>query len=194
MLLFRVFGRLLTRFFGGLGRFTIGIFKFFGRHETILGGVVLTAVVVGGIWLLITILNINIVVGNPQPVVSKSVSAQASATSSKISTTNAPQITEAFMRGQIYLNADDVWNSLDAQLQNQLAQMGRGKDYFAQQFAQFKERGMQYQEYRYIGGFDGGDGQTIHFYVARYLNINKQIIDEPFTLVVAGQGKIIAFN
>jgi hypothetical protein len=194
MLLFRVFGRLLTRFFGGLGRITIGIFKLFGRHETILGGVVITAVVVGGIWLLITILNINIVVGNPQTVVSKSVSAQASATSSQINTTNAPQITEAFMRGQIYLNADDVWNSLDAQLQNQLAQMGRGKDYFAQQFAQFKERGMQYQEYRYIGGFDGGNGQTIHFYVARYLNINKQIIDEPFTLVVAGQGKIIAFN
>ncbi|MEI7556015.1 hypothetical protein [Candidatus Chlorohelix sp.] len=194
MLLFRVFGRLLTRFFGGLGRFTIGIFKFIGRHETILGGAVIIAVVVGGIWLLITVFNINIVVGDPQTVVSKNASTQASAASPKINTTNAPQITEAFMRGQIYLNADDIWNSLDAQLQNQLAQVGRGKDYFVRQFVQFKERGMQYQEYRYIGGFDGGNGQTIHFYVARYLDNNKKMIDEPFTLVVAGQGKIIAFN
>jgi hypothetical protein len=150
---------------------------------------------VGGIWLLLTALNINIVVGEPKPVVQAASTNQANnATSTgKVLTNNAPQVTEAFMRGQIYFNADDVWNSLDPQLINQLAQVGRSKDYYARRFAQLKDSGVRYQEYRYIGGYDSGNGETIHFYVARYTDSDKQIKNTAFTLVVS-QDKIIAFS
>ncbi len=196
MIFFRVLGRLLSGFFGRLGRFTIGIFRFIGRHETVLGAVVVLGVLVGGIWLLLTALNINIVVGEPKPVVQAAGTNQANAANStaKVVTNNAPQVTEAFMRGQIYFNADDVWNSLDPELHNELAQIGRDKDFYARRFTQLKESGVRYQEYRYIGGYDSGRGETIHFYVARYTDTDKQVKDTAYTLVVSPQGKIIAFS
>ncbi len=196
MLVFRIIARLLSRFFGGLGRRTIGIFKFVGRHETALGGVVVAALLVGGVWLLLSVLNINIVVGQPQPVVkavSPAAAAQATPAAAKVSTSNAPQVTEMFMRGQLYFNADDVWNSMDAELHNQLAKNGRDKDYFVRRFQQLKSSGIQYQSYRYIGGYTGENGQSIHFYVAQFTDGNQKVTDEPFTLVVS-QGKIVAFS
>jgi hypothetical protein len=194
MLIFRVFGRLLTRFFGRLGRFTINIFKFIGRHETVLGGVVVAAALVGGIWLLLSVLNINIVVGEPQAVVRKDNATPAPANTPRISNVNAPKVTEDFMNGQIYFNADAVWNSLDPQFHNRLARIGRDKEFFVRQLTQLKDSGIQYQEYRYIGGYDSGNGQSIHFYVARYLDSTKKVVDEPFTFVVASQGKILDYN
>lgn len=198
MMVFRITGRLLARFFGKLGRITIGGFKFVGRHEMFLGGTVVVGLVVGGIWLLLSVLNINIVVGEPQPVVKAVANAAtptpAATATPRVTTNNAPQSTETFMRGQLYFNADDVWDSLDAQFHNQLASNGRDKTYFARRLQQLKDSGIKYESYRYVGGYDGANGQTIHFYVARYTDTDKTVKDEPFTFVVASQGKIVAFS
>jgi|GEM_PF-1986841 len=197
MMVFRIMGRLLARIFGRLGRITIGGFKFIGRHEMFLGGAVVVGLVVGGIWLLLSVLNINIVMGEPQAVVkaaNAAISTPAATTTPRVTTNNAPQATETFMRGQLYFNADDVWDSLDAQFHNQLASNGRDKTYFARRLQQLKDSGIKYESYRYVGGYDGANGQTIHFYVARYTDTDKTVKDEPFTFVVAPQGKIIAFS
>src|SRR5689334_1021529 len=136
-MVFKVFGRIIGGFFKAIGRGFMGFFRWIGRHEAFLGIATVVIVAVFGIWLLLTALNINIVIGNPPAAPAQVFSTDTSATPTPsvapqptplpVSHNNAPAATEAFMTGQINGNADAVWNSLAANLHNQLAGAGRDK-------------------------------------------------------------------
>ena len=64
-MVFKVFGRIIGGFFKAIGRGFMGFFRWIGRHEAFLGIATVVIVAVVGIWLLLTALNINIVIGNP---------------------------------------------------------------------------------------------------------------------------------
>jgi hypothetical protein len=202
MLFFRVLGRILGRFFKGIGRGFGGFFRWIARHEMFLGLVTSVVVVLLGIWLVLTLLNINIVIGQPPAVQSQAVPAiievtptpaatTPAATAAPVSRTNAPQSTEAFMIGQINGNADEVWNALTATLHNQLTGVGRDKSYFQRQFDDQKKNGLIYESYQYVGGVPNANGTSIHFYVLTVKNSQTNVESKiPWTFEVDTDGKI----
>lgn len=202
MLFFRVLARLLGRFFRGIGRGFGGFFRWIARHEMFLGLVTSIVVIVLGVWLVLTLLNINIVIGEPPAVQTQVASAvievtptpaptTATATAAPVSRTNAPQATEAFMIGQINGNADEVWNSLTATLHNQLTGVGRDKSYFQRQFDDQKKNGLIYESYQYVGGVPNANGTSIHFYVLTVKNSQTNVESKiPWTFEVDSDGKI----
>jgi hypothetical protein len=107
-----------------------------------------------------------------------------------VSHNNAPAATEAFMTGQINGNADEVWNSLAANLHNQLAGAGRDKSYFEQVFANNRKNGLVYQSYQYVGGVNNDNGTSIQFYVLTVMNSDKQVTRIPWTFILDKDGKI----
>jgi hypothetical protein len=94
------------------------------------------------------------------------------------------------MTGQINGNADEVWNSLAANLHNQLAGAGRDKTYFEQVFATNKKNGLVYQSYQYVGGVNNDNGTSIQFYVLTVMNSDKQVSRIPWTFILDKDGKI----
>lgn len=203
MLFFRVLGRILGNFFKTIGRAFGGLFRWIARHELFLG-LVTTIVVVGlAVWLVLALLNINIVIGQPPAVQSQPSSAVIEVTPTPSATTttavstapvsrnNAPQSTEAFMVGQINGNADEVWNSLTATLHNQLTGIGRDKSYFQRQFDDQKKNGLVYESYQYVGGVANPNGTSIHFYVLTVKNSQTNVESKvPWTFEVDTDGKI----
>jgi len=156
MIFFKVLARLFGRFFKSIGRGFGGLFRWVARHEMFLGLVTVIVVVVLGAWLVLSLLNINIVIGEPPAVAAPETSALpaitptvaptvAAPTTAPISRTNAPSATEAFMIGQINGDADEVWNSLTATLHNQLTGAGRDKTYFERLFAAQKQSGLVFE-------------------------------------------------
>ena len=202
MLFFRVLARLLGRFFGAIGRGFGGIFRWIARHELFLGLVTSLVVIVFAAWLVLTLLNINIVIGQP-PAVQTQVAAAvievtptpaptaAAPTQAPVSRTNAPQSTEAFMIGQINGNADQVWNSLTATFHNQLTGAGRDKSYFQRLFDDQKKSGLVYESYQYVGGVSNSNGTSIQFYVLTVKNTQTNVESKiPWTFEVDTDGKI----
>jgi len=201
MLFFRVLGRVLGRFFKAIGRGFGGFFRWIARHEMFLG--VATVVVVVGLafWLVLNLLNINIVIGQPPAVAAPVVSiipettptpaaTPAPTPTPPVSRTNAPPATEAFMIGQINGNADEVWNSLTASLHNQLTGAGRDKSYFQRLFEANKKNGLVYQSYQYVGGVANPNGTSIQFYVLTVTDSQNNITRIPWTFEVDADGKI----
>lgn len=199
-MVFKVFGRIIGGFFKAIGRGFMGFFRWIGRHEAFLGIATVVIVAVFGIWLLLTALNINIVIGNPPAAPAQVLSTDTSATPTPsvapqptplpVSHNNAPAATEAFMTGQINGNADAVWNSLAANLHNQLAGAGRDKTYFEQVFANNRKNGLVYQSYQYVGGVNNDNGTSIQFYVLTVMNSDKQVSRIPWTFILDKDGKI----
>ncbi|HEX2914250.1 MAG TPA: hypothetical protein VH186_25855 [Chloroflexia bacterium] len=203
MLYLRVIGRLLGNFFKGLGRFFMGFFRWIARHELFLGVVTSVVLVVFGVWLLLSIFDINIVIGQPEAVTPPVVQAQAAAvptptaipqpTPIPVQKTDAPAATEAFMRGQINGNADQVWNSLNATLHTQLSGEGHDKSYFQRLFDTQRKNGVVYQGYQYVGGVPGDSNTSIHFYVMTVTGSDKKTSRVPWTFVVDNSdGKIVS--
>lgn len=203
MLFFRVLARLLGRFFRAIGRGFGGIFRWIARHEMFLGLVTSFVVVIFAVWLVLTLLNVNIVIGQPPAVQSQAAPAvievtptsaattAAAPATAPVSRTNAPQSTEAFMIGQINGNADQVWNSLTATLHNQLTGSGRDKSYFQRLFDDQKKNGLVYESYQYIGGVANSNGTSIQFYVLTVKNTQTNVETKiPWTFEVDTDGKI----
>jgi hypothetical protein len=200
MLFFKVLARMLGRFFRGIGRGFSGFFRWITRHEMFLGIVTVAVLTVLGIYLILNLLNINIVIGNPTPVAAPVVAALpettptpagvATPTPIPVSRTNAPPATEAFMIGQINGNADEVWNSLTATLHNRLAGVGRDKTYFERLFEAQKKSGLVYESYQYIGGVPNDNGTSIHFYVLTVKTDQNTVSKIPWTFEVDKEGKI----
>jgi hypothetical protein len=202
MLFFRVLGRVLGRFFKALGRGFGGFFRWVAGHEMFLGVVTVVVVVGLAFWLLLNLLNINIVIGQPPAVAAPVVAvlpettptpaptAAPTPTPPPVSRTNAPPATEAFMIGQINGNADEVWNSLTASLHNQLTGAGRDKSYFQRLFAANKKSGLVYQSYQYVGGVANPNGSSIQFYVLTVTDSQNTITRIPWTFEVDPDGKI----
>jgi hypothetical protein len=166
-----------------------------------LGLVTVSVVVVLGVFLILNLLNINIVIGQPQavpaPVVAAlpdttpTLAATAAPTTAPVSRNNAPTATEAFMVGQINGDADEVWNALTATLHNQLAGVGRDKTYFQRLFDTQKKSGLIYESYQYIGGVPNDNGTSIHFYVLTIKNSRTNSVSKiPWTFEVDKEGKI----
>ncbi len=202
MLVFKVLGRLLRRFFGGIGHIFANLFRAIRRHETTLGIVVVLGLVVGGIALLLSALNINIVVGQPQastaPVVIVATPIPATpapiAAAAAVSRTNAPDATEAFMRGQVTFDAASVWDSLGAELRTTLQGRGQDKAAVERDLQTQKSSGIQYETYQYVGGYKTPEGRSIHFYVLRYRDTENKSRERAFTFRLGDDGKIMAFN
>lgn len=202
MLFFRVLARLLGGFFKGIGRGFGGIFRWIARHEMFLGLVTSLVVIVFAVWLVLTLLNINVVIGQPPAVQNPASSAvievtptpapsTAAATQAPVTRTNAPQATEAFMIGQINGNADEVWDSLTATFHNQLTGAGRDKTYFQRLFEDQKKNGLVYESYQYVGGVSNPNGTSIHFYVLTVKNTQTNAESKiPWTFEVDTDGKI----
>lgn len=203
MLVFKVLGRLIRRFFIGIGHLLAGIFRLLRRHELALGIVVVVGLVLGGIYLLLSALNINIVMGEPQttapaPVIVAAATPTAApaptAAAAAVSRTNAPDATEAFMRGQVTFNADQVWNAMGAELHTALQGQGLDKSAIERQFAAQKSQGIQYETYQYIGGYKTPENSSIHFYVLRLRDNNNKPVEETFTFRLGEDGKIMSYS
>lgn len=201
-MIFRVFGRIVGRFFRGIGRLLLGFFRFISRHETALGIGVVVVLLVGGIFLLLSVLDVNIVLGQPPTVaaptslVSPTVKASTPTPAPpqpQVSLTNAPAAAETFLQGQIYFNADKVWNSLSASLRTSLQGQGEDQKYFDQVFQDLKSKGRQYLGYQFVGAYKGTDQQTVCFYVIRYRESDKDI-EQPYTFWLDAEGKITQFS
>lgn len=201
MIFFKVLARLFGRFFKSIGRGFGGLFRWIARHEMFLGLVTVFVVVVLGAWLVLSLLNINIVIGEPPavavpvaaalPAITPTVAPTPAPTTAPVSRTNAPPATEAFMIGQINGDADEVWNSLTATLHNQLTGAGRDKTYFQRLFAAQKQSGLIFESYQYIGGVPSDNGTSIHFYVLTVKNSQTNIVSKvPWTFEVDKDGKI----
>ncbi len=202
---FRVIGRLLRGFFRGIGSLLTGILRVLSRHEATLGIIVVLALLVAGIFLLLSVLNVNIVLGQPQAVVvatptpavkptaSPSPSITTQPAQPQVSLSNAPAATETFLQGQLYFDADKVWNSLDASLHTELQGQGEDQKYFAQALGDLKSKGRQYLGYQFVGSYKGTDKQQICFYVIQYRE-NNENIEQPYTFWLDNEGKIGKFQ
>ena len=201
MLFFRVLARIVGRFFKWIGRGFGGFFRWIARHELFLGLVTVIVVVVLGVFLILNLLNINVVIGEPPavpapvaaalPTPAPTATPAAAPTTAPVSRTNAPAATEAFMIGQINGDADEVWNSLTATLHNQLTGIGRDKTYFERLFEAQKQSGLVFESYQYIGGVPNDNGTSIHFYVLTVKNSQTNAVSKvPWTFEVDKDGKI----
>lgn len=202
---FRVIGRLLKGFFRRIGGLLTGILRVISRHEATLGIIVVLALLVAGIFLLLSVLNVNIVLGQPQPVVVATpapvakptpVSPTPTATQPaqpQVSLSNAPVATETFLQGQLYFDADKVWNSLDASLHTELQGQGEDQKYFAQVLDDLKSKGRQYLGYQFVGSYKAADKQQICFYIIQYRENNANI-EQPYTFWLDNEGKIDKFQ
>lgn len=201
MLFFRVLGRVLGRFFKAIGRGFGGFFRWIARHEMFLGLITVVVVLFLAVFLVLNLLNINIVIGQPQavqpqviaavPTVAPTTAPTAAPTTAAVTRTNAPAATEAFMIGQINGDADEVWNTLTATLHNQLTGIGRDKTYFERLFEAQKQSGLVFESYQYIGGVPNDNGTSIHFYVLTVKNSQTNAISKvPWTFEVDKEGKI----
>ena len=193
---FKVIGRVGGRFFGGLGRGLMSLFRWISRHEAGLGLVTVVLVVLVGGWLLLSLLNVNIVFGSPQAVPAPVVVTQTTVvpptplpapTVAPVAHTNAPAATEAFMTGEINGNADQVWNALSANLHNELAGKGQDKTYYQRLFDTLKKAGTSYTGYQYVGGVTQDNGTSLHFYVLNAVDKDKKVTTIPFNFVVDTQ-------
>ncbi|MEI6045371.1 MAG: hypothetical protein WCS37_13565 [Chloroflexota bacterium] len=201
MLFFRVLSRLCGRFFSGISHILAGLWRLLRRYETALGVVVVTALVVGGFYLFLTALNINIVIGQPQAnipatVVTPTTDATPTAVpapTAAVSYTNAPNATEAFMRGEVTFDANQIWDALGAELHTSLESRGNDKTALQQDLQKQKSSGIQYETYRYIGAYKNPEGSSIHFYVLRYRDSNNKINERTFTFRLGEDGKITSF-
>lgn len=198
---FKVLGRIFGRFFGGIGGGLMGFFRWIGRHEAALGVITIVTVVLFGIWFLLSLLNVNVVFGSPQPVAAPLAASQSlpqatvtpaptTPTPVPVSKTDAPPATVAFMTGQMNANADQVWSALNAELHTEFAGKGRDKTYFQRLFESLKKSGVNYEGYQYIGGVPGADGGSIHFYVLTASGNDKKTTQIPWTFVLDKDGKI----
>ncbi len=201
MIFFKVLARIVGRFFRSIGRGFGGLFRSVARHEMFLGLVTVIVVVVLGAFLILSLLNINIVIGQPPAVMAPVVAvlpdttptpaATVAPTTAPVTRTNAPTATEAFMVGQINGDADVVWNSLTATLHNQLTGAGRDKTYFQRLFTSQKQNGFVYESYQYIGGVPNDNGTSIHFYVLTVKNSQTNVVSKvPWTFQIDKEGKI----
>ncbi len=201
---FKVLSRIFGGFFKSIGHGFGGMFRWISRHEGFLGFVVVVVAAFFGIWLLLSILNVNIVFGPPPATQVQVVSTEATPATTPtpappptplpVTRTNAPGATEAFMIGQINGNADQVWNAMSANLHNKLAGEGHDKSYFERNFADLKRSGFLYDSYQYVGGVASDNGTSIHFYVMNVSNSEKRSLQVPWTFVVDKDGKIIDSN
>ena len=182
----------------------MGVLRVVARHEAMLGVLVVAALLVGGIWLLLSVLNVNIVLGQPQAVVAATSTAapKASVTPTltaaqppapQISLSNAPAATESFLQGQVYFDAAKVWNSLNASLHTELQGQGEDQNYFAQVLDSIKSKGRQYLGYQFMGSYKGADKQLICFYVISFQE-NNEVIEQPYTFWLDSEGKILKFQ
>ncbi len=199
MLFIKILGRFLNRFFIGLGRMFIGIFRWVAHHEMLLGIVTVLTLAVLGVWLLLSVLNINIVFGQPQasvpavvatPTPEPTATPAPTPTAPPVTRTNAPPATEAFMTGQVNGNADQIWNAMTASFHNELAGKGRDKTFFQRQFEAQKRSGLVMEGYQYVGGVTADNGNSIHFYVLNVIGSDKKTNRVPWTFVVDREGKI----
>ena len=201
---FRVIGRVLKGFFRRIGGLLTGILRVISRHEATLGIIVVLALLVAGILLLLSVLNINIVLGQPQAVVVATATptpkptANPSPTVTKpaqpqVSLSNAPAATETFLQGQVYFDADKVWNSLNASLHTELQGQGEDQKYFTQALNDLKSKGRQYLGYQFVGSYKGADKQQICFYIIQYRE-NNENIELPYTFWLDNEGKIGKFQ
>lgn len=200
MLVFRVLGRLLGRFFGGIGHIFAALFRFLRRHEMAIGVVVVFGLVIGGIYLLLSALSINIVLGQPQASTAAAVvtatpvpatPTPAPTATPAISRTNAPAATEAYLRGQATYDANLVWDSLGAELHAALQGRGQDKAAFERTLQDEKSKGIQFEGYQYIGGYSISDGSSLHFYVIKVRDSENKVQEQPITFRLGQDGKII---
>lgn len=204
MLFFKVLSRMFGGLFGGIGRAFMGFFRWLGRHEMALGITTVAVIGVFAIWILLSLLNVNIVFGQPQAVAPAASSAPATETPTPtpppqpsvapVSRTDAPAATEAFMVGQVNGNADQVWNALSATLHNRLAGQGQDKTYFQRLFENQKKNGLVYESYQYVAGVAGDNGTSIHFYVMTVISPDKKVNRIPWTFIVDKEGKITSID
>jgi hypothetical protein len=162
-----------------------------------LGVVVVIALVMGGFYLLLSTLNINIVIGQPQAnlsavVVTPTPSAVATPTAI-VSYNNAPDATEMFMSGEVKFDANLIWDSLSTELHTSLQSRGTNKTTLQQELQKQKSSGIQYEAYRYIGAYKNPEGRSIHFYVLRYRGSDNKVNERTFTFRLGEDGKISSY-
>jgi len=204
MLFFRVLGRLLSRFFSGIGNLLAGILKILRRNEMALGIIVVIGLIVGGIYLLLSVLNVNIVLGQPQaaapaiaavaPTAAPTAVPAPPPTVAPVLRNNAPDATEAFMQGQVSFDGGKAWDAIGAELHTALQSQGRDKAAFERDFQKLKTNGVQYETYQYIGGYKTTEGGSIHFYVLKFRDSDNKAREQAFTFRLGNDGKIASFN
>ncbi len=197
-MVFKVIRRILGSFFQKLGRTALTFFRWLNRHEAGLGIITVAALVVVGLWLVLSVLNINIVFGTPQAVsapVATSTNAQPVATPLPptplpaptpvpVDRTSAPAATEAFMTGEVNGNADQIWEALSANLRTELAGKNQDKTYYQRLFDSLKKAGVSYTGYQYIGGVNNDNGTSLQFYVLTMIDKDKKTTRVPYNFVV----------
>ncbi len=202
MLFFKVLGRLIGRFFTGIGQVLGGIFRIIRRNELTLGVIVVLGLIIGGIYLLLTALNINIVIGQPQTVSAPAVvtaapsptpAPQPTAVPQAVTRSNAPDATEKFMRGQVTFDANQIWDAMGAELHTALQSRGRDKASIERDFQSLKTSGVQYETYQYVGGYKAPEGESIHFYVVRLRDGDNKATERSYTFRLDNDGKIASF-
>jgi hypothetical protein len=205
MLFLRVLFRLLNHFFRAVGKATLGFFRFLTRHERALGFVVIVVLSVVAVTLLLNLLNVNIVIGEPATVSNQASLTATSVTvtpsptarvtlpaAGQVSLTEAPLAPETFLQGEVHFDATKVWDSLNADLHTNLQGQGEDQAYFDQQLTAAKNKGRQYIDYQFIGSYKSEAQSQVCFYVLRFSE-NNQTIVEPFTFWLDEQGKISQF-
>jgi hypothetical protein len=188
--------------FRGIGAGFMRFFRWLGRNEKALGVVTVVTVVVLAVWFVLSLLDVNIVLGKPQTqtvVVSAAPTASAQTTPTPAATQaatgkNPPAATETFMTGQVNGNADQVWNAMSATLHNRLAGAGQDKDYFKTLFERQRQSGLTYERYEYVGGAAAENGNSIHFYVLDVLDSDKKKARIPWTFILDRDGKIVSLE
>lgn len=202
-MVFKILGRFFGSLFSSLGRGFSQFFRWIGRHEAALGIFTVAFVAIIAVWVALSLLEINIVIGKPptQTVVVNNIAPTASpqataapTSPAQVARNNAPASTELFMTGQINGNAEFVWNSLGAALHNRLSGEGRDKGYFERRFESQRQSGLVFDSYQYIGGVPSTNGTSIHFYVLNVQDSDKKTTKIPWTFIVDNEGKIASLE
>ncbi len=204
-MLFKVLGRVFGGFFRGIGRGLVGFFRWTARHEALLGVFMVIVFAVVAVWVVLGLLNINVVFGDPPtaqaPIVAAAAVASptaevapsplAAATPAPVAKTNAPAATEAFMVGQVNGNAEQVWEAMAVSLHTKLAGEGRDKTYYQRFFDAQKKSGFVFEGYQYIGGVQNDNGTSLHFYVLSVVGSDKKVNRVPYSFILDKEGKIV---
>lgn len=152
----------------------------FWRRHTLIAFMLLMAIV-GGLMYMST---------NPValPLVSTSASSASGAPSS-------PRVAaEAYLTGQERFDAKMMWEAMSDDYRQAMTQRGRSLETTQRQLEQWKQGGLSFSGYQYVGGATLKDGSSVHLYViSRTVPTNQgaRVEQLPYTFTMDRSGKII---
>lgn len=104
--------------------------------------------------------------------------------------TGGPRAADSFLRGQQEGNGSLIWNAVSDEMRADMQLQGQSPETIQRQLDQRRQQGLQYTNFRYVGGTMLEDDRSVHLYIVTGVERN-QAREVPFTFTLDSAGKIL---